>query len=137
MNKELDKLCNDLQDKLRAVYEEGITLDEAEKRAAEFLNAQFAISSEIARMDLDCRMRKSGVKAIRAAIYLEEVQKADKKPSDTLLEQIVNSNEIVQGEQERLDTAEVELGHIQRVFSILKDGHIFTRGMAKNGGYNG
>lgn len=126
-----EKLCKSLEDKILKSYEEGSTLEEAERLASEFLYAQLQVSQELKRVDLDSRMRKSGLKAVRAAVYMEAVTKADKKPSDVLLEQLVNTNELVNSEQDAYDKAEVERDHLERYFSVFNNAHIHFRGIAK------
>ncbi len=116
---------------IEQAYTEGVTSDSAEKHAAQFLHAQILISDELKAVDLDARMRKSGVKAIRAAVYLDEVKKNEKKPSDTLLEAVVNSTKIVQDEQTALDVAEVSRNELENYLSIFKDAHIYMRSLAK------
>ena len=76
-------------------------------------------------------MQKSGLKAIRSTIYLDEVSKADKKPSDVLLEAIVNINEVVQGQQNALDLSEVTRDELNRYYSIFQNAHIHFRSIAK------
>jgi hypothetical protein len=120
-----------LEDKIKSAYEEGTTIDEAEKLAAEFLYAQMSVAKLLQAADLDARMRKTGVKAIKAAIYLSEVQKADKKPSDVLLEQTVNTNELVTGEQNAYDEAEVNKEALERQYNIFRESHIYFRGISK------
>jgi hypothetical protein len=76
-------------------------------------------------------MRKSGVKAIRAAVYLEGATKGEKKPSDVLLEAVVNTDKIVQDEQNALDAAEVRRNGLENYLSVFREAHIFFRGVAK------
>src|SRR5262245_31155706 len=103
----MNKLFKDLESEIKDAYEgSGKTVEEAEKLAAKFLHAQMQISSELKTSDLDTRMKKAGVKAIRAQMYLEEVSKSEKKPSDTLLDQVLNSNNIVVAAQSDFDEAE-------------------------------
>ena len=93
--------------------------------------SQLIISKELAALDLDARMRKSGVKAIRGAVYLEEARRGDKKPSDTMLTAFVDTSDLVTGEQKRLDEAEVKKAELERIFDILTNGHIHYRTIAK------
>lgn len=123
--------CRKLEAKIKAAYEAGTTLDQAEKLAAEFLHAQLIVGSELQQADLDARMRKSGVKAIRAAVYLDGATKGDKKPSDVLLEAVINSDKIVQGEQDALDSAEVRRNSLDNYLTVFREAHIFFRGIAK------
>lgn len=124
-------LFKQLEAKIKESYETGVTLENAERLAAEFLYAQLQVSEALKSADLDSRMKKSGVKAIRAAIYLDAVQKADKKPSDVMLEQMINSNELVLGEQTSLDTAEVDKASLERYYDVFLNSHIFYRAVSK------
>lgn len=127
----MKELIIELSDKIKNTYEEGVTLEQAEKLAGEFLNAQLLIAQELSNADLDARMKKSGVKAIKAAVYMEAATKGDKKPSDTFIEAVVNMDKIVMGEQEGLDSAEVERDALQNYLNIFKEAHIHFRSIAK------
>ena len=127
----LKRVCTDLEVKIQQAYTEGVTLDQAEKLAAEFLHAQLTVSAELSNADLDSRMRKTGVKAIKAAIYNEACSKAEKKPTESALEHIINLNELVQGEQNELDKAEVSKAELERYYDIFLNAHIYFRGVAK------
>lgn len=125
-----------LVDKIKSSYESGITTIEAEKLAGEFLYAQIQVSTQLAKLDLDAKMRKSGVKAVRSAVRSEEVKKHEKKPTESALDDVVNLNEIVQSEQDKLDNAEVSRDELDRLFNIFKEAHIHFRTIAK-GSFNG
>lgn len=129
MHKELEKI-------IQNAYENGITLDDAERLAARFLHAQLKVSTELSRLELDSRMRKSGLKAVRAAVYLEEATKGDKKPSDVMLQAIVDRDKMVQDEQDAFDRAESSKNELERIYSVYQNAHIYFRGVAK-GGFNG
>jgi len=124
-------LCKELTSVLQNAYKEGVTMDEAEKLAAKFLYAQVKASQELAESDLDTRMRKTGLKSVKAAVYMENAKKEMKKPSDVMLEASVNLDEIVQKEQESFDMAEVRRDKLQNYFNIFKEAHIYFRGIAK------
>lgn len=130
------EFLEELESDIKKAYEESITVEEAERLAAKFLLAQMQITRVLRDADLDARMRKTGVKAVRAALYLDEVKKHDKKPSDSMLEATVNSNKLTQDEQESFDRAEVDRDALQNYFNIFKEAHIYMRGIAK-GGFNG
>lgn len=125
------ELCKTLEDKIKSSYEEGVTIEVAERLAGEFLYAQMVLSTELKKSDLNARMRKSGVKAIRAAIYMDSVNKAEKKPTEAQIEHTINMNEIVCGEQLDLDKAEVDKSELERYYGIFKEAHIYYRGIAK------
>lgn len=130
MNK-FEELCKRLEAKIEYAYSQGVTLEDAEKLAGEFLHAQFKVSSELKNADLDSRMRKAGLKAIRAAIYMEAATKTDKKPSDVLLSATVDMNELVSGEQKAFDEAEADHDNLERYYNIFREAHIYFRGVAK------
>ncbi len=127
----MDPLYLELIEDIKSAYEEGISLDKAERLASKFLYAQTKLAEELRVLDLDAKMRKSGLKALKGALYINEVGKHDKKPSDIFIEQKINSDDIVQKEQNALDEAEVMLNKMQNYFNIFKDGHIHMRGVSK------
>ena len=120
-----------LQAKIQGAYEEGVTLDQAEKLAGEFLYAQLQVSSELKKADLDSRMRKTGVKAVRAAIYMDASTKSEKKPTEATLSALVDMHEVVQTEQEAFDKAEVEKDELIRLYNVFREAHVYFRGIAK------
>lgn len=126
-----DKFYDSLTEKIKEAYESGVTMEAAERLAAEFLHAQIKVSSELQELDLDARMKKTGVKAIKAASYMAEATKGDKKPSDTFIQAVVDQDEVVIKQQDLLDTAEVSRDHLQNMFNIFKEAHIYFRGVAK------
>lgn len=126
-----DNLCKKLEKKIVDSYNEGVTIIEAEKLASEFLYAQLAVSSELKKADLDSRMKKSGVKAIRAAIYMQGATSGDKKPSDVLLQAQVDMNELVTGEQQAFDLAEATRDDLERYYNIFREAHIHFRGISR------
>jgi len=128
-------LCGDLEARLIKSYESGVTMEEAESLAARFLVAQLSVSKELKIRDLDARTRKSGLKAIRAAVYLEIVQGVEKRPTVDQIAATVDSHEIVQQEQNALDLAEVDRADLERYFDIFTNAHIFYRGVSK-GNFN-
>lgn len=124
-------LCKELEIKIQNSYTRGVTLEIAEQLAGEFLHAMLQTSEQLKKADLDSRMRKTGVKAVKAAIYMEAATKDPKKPSDVMLQAIVDMNEIVQKEQNDYDSAEVEKEDTERYFNIFKEAHVYFRTIAK------
>lgn len=125
------KICDELEKSIETAYNDGVTMEEAEKLASKFLYAQLQITKELKDRSLDARMRKAGVKAIRAGAYLEAASKGDKKPTEAALAAIVDSHPIVQKEQDALDLSEVSREELERYYDIFENGHIFMRGVAK------
>lgn len=128
---EFKKMVQELEKLIEVTYEEGITLDEAEKLAANFLHAQLAVSRELTKADLDSRMRKSGVKAIRGAVLLDIVNKSDKKPTDSILSSQIDTDKMVLSEQGSYDEAEVQKAELERLYDVFGNAHIYYRGIAK------
>lgn len=129
--KNFKNFCNQLESKIQTTYEEGVTLEQAEKLAAEFLYAQMAVSNELKNQDLDARMKKSGLKAIRAAVYTDACSKLDKKPTENALENILNTDGNVQTAQDEFDQAEVNRDELLRYYNIFREAHIYYRGISK------
>ena len=134
--KDITKLCQELETVVQDAYENGVTLTEAEKLAAKMLGAQIAIARALENTDLDARMRKNGVKAIKAAVYMDELTKHEKKPAEGFLEHAVNLNKMVADEQTAYDTADARKDALFTYLGIFKDAHIYFRGVAK-GAFNG
>lgn len=120
-----------LEDDIKRAYEEGVSMEQAERLAAKFLSAQLSIAADLHTMDLDARMRKTSLKAIRGAVYLDAATKGDKKPSDVMLGALVDTNDIVGKEQDSYDRAEADRDYRQNLYNICKEAHIYFRGVAK------
>lgn len=129
-------LCEELVLEIQASYESGVTVEEAEKLAGKFLYAQIQVAEELRVADLDARMKKSGTKAIKATIYLEAATKSDKKPSDVMLGAMVDTNELVLGEQQKLDEADVLKSALDNYMNIFQQAHCHFRNISK-GAFSG
>lgn len=127
-------LCEDLEKDIKNAYEGGVTVDDAEKLAAKFLDAQIQVGNELSTVDLDARMKKQGLKAIKAAVYLEEAGKSDKKPSDVFLAAKVDSSPLVDEAQKAFDSAEVTRNMLDNYLSVFRESHIYFRGISKGQG---
>lgn len=125
------KLCADLESMIIGSYEMGVTLDEAEKLAGRFLQAQIQVSDELKKADLDSRMRKAGLKAIKAAVYMSAATTPEKKPTEAALAAIVDCDSSVVDAQNELDSAEVERDSLERYYNIFREAHIYYRGISK------
>lgn len=126
-------LCKELEGKIQAAYTEGVSLEDAEKLASEFLYAMLQVSSELKDSDLNARMRKSGLKAVKAALYLDVASKGEggKKPTEANIAAMIDSADVVQGEQDAFDKAEVGTAELERYYQVFKEAHIHFRGVAK------
>lgn len=131
-----EKLCQELESEIEQVYTNGITMEDAEKLAAKFLSAQLKVSAELKKVDLDSRMRRSGVKAVRGAAYLNILKTNEKKPTESAIDSMINTDSTVSAEQDAYDKAEVLKSELERYYDIFNNGHIYARGIAK-GNFSG
>lgn len=131
MNASLQELCQSLEASIKDAYESSVTVDDAERLAAKFLYGQMQVAQALRSQDLDARMKKSGLKAIKAAVYLAEVGKAEKKPTEAALTSLIDTDGLVQDNQNLLDTAEVDRDLLKSYFDIFNNAHIHFRGVAK------
>jgi hypothetical protein len=131
MNKALLAFCDGLKKNITDSYEEGVTMEEAEKLAAKFLDGSLRVAEELRVADLDRRMKKAGVKSVKAAAYLEAASQGERKPSDKLIEAVIDSDKIVAAQQEEFDKAEVYAGLLENYLEVFHEGHVYFRGIAK------
>lgn len=131
MNTELMEFCKGLEADIVNAYESACTIEEAEKLAAKFLSAQLRLANQLRTADLDARMRKAGLKAIKATVYMEAATSSEKKPTEAALASMVDSNKIVMGEQASFDKAEVDKDLLQNYFQVFREAHVFFRGISK------
>lgn len=127
----INKLYKEIEQAIASAHTEGVTLDQAEKLAAKTLHAQIAVSTELASVDLNARMSKSGLKAIKAAVYMNVVSQSDKKPTEAAISAIIDYDETVAQAQNALDKNEVERDELNRYYDIFREAHIYFRGIAK------
>lgn len=131
MTKDFKAFCDELTSEIQDSYTGEVSIAKAERLAAKFLHAQIQVSDQLRNRDLDARMRKSGVKGVKAAAYMAIATASDKKPSDTFIENSINTNELVNSEQDKLDQAEVDRDSLERYYDIFREAHIYYRNLAK------
>lgn len=132
----LDKILVELKGAIDSAYENGVTMPEAEKLAAMTLSRRLAIADALRSTDIDSRMKKHGAKAVRAAVYMEELKKHDKKPAEAFLENAVALSVEVENAERDYVEADVAREHLENYMSILGDAHVYFRQIAK-GNYEG
>jgi hypothetical protein len=128
---EFKEFCEKLETKIQKTYEQGVGLEEAERLAGEFLSAMIRISRELETQDLDSRMRKSGLKAVRGAAYLDIVSKGEKKPTESHISALIDTDKLVNDEQTGLDRAEASRDNLERYYNIFQNAHLHFRAIAK------
>lgn len=121
-----------LQKQLNQAFEQGVTMEEAERWAAKCLSAQIDLSQELMTADLGARMRKNEYKTMRARVYLDTVQASEgKKPTEAMIEAIIATSQEVAATQNAFEEEENASEALQRLYDIFRDGHLFYRGVAK------
>lgn len=134
--KTINDILAELKTAIDAAYENGVTMPEAEKLASMALSYRIAIADELRSIDIDSRMKKHGVKAVRAAVYMEELKKHEKKPAEAYLENAVNISDLVEKAEREFAEADVTREHLENYMSVLADAHVYFRQIAK-GNYEG
>lgn len=129
--KTLEQLCEELTDDIQNAYDQSVTMDEAEKLATRFLSAQMTLVSKLQKSDLDARMKKQGVKAMRGQVYGESASKGEKKPTEAAIASMIETNELVKAEQKQFDTAENNAEYVKNILGVCREAHIHFRTIAK------
>lgn len=127
----LARYLDKMEKLIKNAYESSPTIEEAEKLAGRFLEAQIIVGKELSEVDLDTRMKKSGLKSVKAAVYLEKATASDKKPSDVMLNAMVDSDKLVGDSQDAFDKAEVLKNSLENYLSVFHEAHVYFRGIAK------
>jgi hypothetical protein len=125
-----DQVCEELAQDIQNSYVDHMTMDKAEKLASKFLHVLMQVSEEIRKADMDARMKKTGLKAIKASMYMEAATKGDKKPSDTFLDALI-TKEMDGSYQNQLDEAEAYLDKLNNYYQIFTQAHIHYRQISK------
>lgn len=126
-----EQFCAQLEEKIQNAYTNGVSLQEAELLASEFLGAMLKVSGELKKADLDSRMRKSAVKTIRARAYMHVASEGLKRPTEAALAATVEAMPEVGEVQQGFDIAEVETADLERYYNIFQNAHIHYRGISK------
>ncbi len=125
------KTLDHLESVIMDAYSNRVTMDKAEQLAGEFLHAQLTVTHSLSSLGLDARMRKSGLKAVKATVYLEECKKGEKKPTEATLTALIDTNPMVSSEQQGLDEAEIQVEELERYYNIFQSAHVYFRQMAR------
>lgn len=121
----------ELEQDIKRAYEQSVSTDEAERLAAKFLLAQLEAGRELASLDLDARMKRTNLKALKATVYLECATKPERKPTEAALAALVDSDKLVMQEQDAWDTAEVSRNKIENYLDVFRNAHIYYRSISK------
>jgi hypothetical protein len=112
-----------LEQKIINSYVEGVTASQAENIAGEFIEAQIKASEELKEESLRHRLLKADLKEISARLFYNEATKGDKKPSDSLLQSIVDKDPEVKEATQQYILAEEKANELFRLIDIFKQAH--------------
>lgn len=122
---------SELELDIRKAYEESPTIEEAEKLAAKFLDARIQFGATNRGLNLDVRMKKAALKGAKAGAYIEAATSGDKKPTEAMCQALVDTNQTVVDAQQAFDEAECDAEEAQNFIEVLKEAHIYYRGLSK------
>ncbi len=122
----------ELRADIERAYSEGVSLEQAERLAAKVLLVQMEIANSLETIDLDARMKKSGLKAIQARCYARIISNADKKPTEKALEHGINADADVLAAQQALDEGAAKKESLSLYFGLFHEAHIYFRGISRN-----
>jgi SHS2 domain-containing protein len=132
-------IYDELRAEIKRVSAEGVSIEDAERLAAKFLDALLELGGfdgRIRHADLDVRMKKNGYKTLRAKVYLQTVQGQEKKPTESAIEAAIATNTEVSKQQDLYEKAETDAEALHRIYDVFRDCHIYFRGVAK-GNFSG
>ena len=129
----MNKLCEDLKAAIKKGHETDTSVSEAELLACKALDACLALADEIQSIDLKTRMRKAGVRTIRAQAYMDEIAKHDKKPAEGYLDAAIALQSAVQAAEQDLAEHEVELNRLKTYADVFAESHQYFRAIMKAG----
>lgn len=131
----MKKLIEKLQARIQEVYEDGVTVTKSEDITHELADAEFKLVTMITPLDMDVRMRKHGVKQIRAAVYLDIIKNSEKKPTESQLAAMVDSDALVTEAQNSYDEAESLLAEAERLLDAVHNSQVVFRTLMKEGNF--
>lgn len=126
-------LFEELKEHIYTAYKTETTVTEAESLAAKSLAASLELADTLSSVELDVRMRKSGLEGLRSAFYLAEVKKYDKKPTESFIEATINSTDEIVAAERALAKAEVECTRLRSYAGVFREAHQYFRSIMKAG----
>jgi hypothetical protein len=128
-------LIEQLQKRVSEVYENGTTVSQSEEITHELADAEFKLVTMITPLDLDARMRRHGVKQIRAAVYLDIIKNSEKKPTEAQIAAMVDSDSLVSDAQKGYDGAEAALAEAERLLDAVHNSQVVFRTLMKESSF--
>lgn len=135
-----EDLLGNFQDKYNRVLEQLDSLangtfdeDEAPSMAALCLLTQAALLQDLAAADLRSRALKRDIDFEKAKVGVESKQNPPdgKKPSDALVQNLVNRDSEVRRISNEQNIAERDYKHLSNIHALLKEAHLTFRSIRK------
>jgi len=129
-------LIEKVSKELKLAHTEKYDVERAELTAALCLEAQKELAEFLAEAELLAKERKSEVESIEGEMYLHykyeyKIDGKDNKLSDVGVQHLVAKDEKVKKAKQKQHEAESNFSKWRNLFGMLKDGHIYFRGLAK------
>jgi len=104
---------------------------QAELTAALILEAQKELSEFLADAELISKERKAEVERIEAEQYFFYKKAQTEKITDVALTKLIAKDKLVLAAKKEQYEAESDFSKYKNLFAMLKDGHVFFRGLAR------
>jgi hypothetical protein len=135
----IDELLGNFTEKYHAVLLQLDSLasgtfdeDEAPNMAAMCLIAQASLLADLAAADLRSRALKRDIDFAKAKAFADIKQTpADKKPTDALVQNLVNKDEEVRRISNEQNIAERDYKQLSNIHALLKEAHLTFRSIKK------
>lgn len=137
---DVDEILGNFQEKYNRVLQQLDSLangtfdeEEAPNMAALCLLTQAALLSDLAAADLRSRALRRDIDFEKARVGVESKQNPPdgKKPSDALVQNIVNQDQEVRRISNEQNIAERDYKHLSNIHALLKEAHLTFRSIKK------
>lgn len=129
-------LVSQVSTELRKAHKSQYDVQEAERTAALCLDAQEKLVYFLSEAELIAKERKMNIESVEGDRYLfykysYKIDGKEAKLSDAVAQKLVDKDEdVLKAKREQIE-AEANFSKWRNLFGILKDAHIFFRGIAK------
>ena len=127
----VESLMSQISKELRIAHSQKYDAVKAELTAALILDAQKELSEFLADAELISKEKKAEVERVEAEQYYHYKDNSESKVSDVALNRLVAKDPLVIAAKKEQYSAESDFSKYKNLFGMLKDGHVFFRGLAK------
>jgi len=127
----VEYLINKISKELKIAHSQKYDATQAELTAALVLDAQKELSEFLSDAELISKEKKAEVERVEAERYYFYKENSESKTSDVALTRLVSKDELVLTAKKEQYSAESDFSKYKNLFGMLKDAHVFFRGLAK------